>query len=88
MKTRVYSLVAGTALTLMLAGCGGSDSTPPASTTGTGTGTTTPVTSTIDSFTQYVLNLFGANADTAEPQLIDAAAVTVPETTEPVALNP
>lgn len=86
MKARHYYLIAGTALTLMLAACGGSSS-PAASNTGTGTGTTIPVTSTIDTFTQYVLNLFSTSADTAEPQAIDAAIATVPEGTEPVTIN-
>ncbi|PXX45105.1 hypothetical protein [Undibacterium pigrum] len=86
MKARHYYLIAGTTLTLMLAACGGSSS-PAASNTGTGTGTTIPVTSTIDTFTQYVLNLFSTSADTAEPQAIDAAIVTAPEGTEPVTIN-
>jgi|GEM_PF-6927427 len=86
MKARHYYLIAGTALTLMLAACGGSSS-PAASNTGTGTGTTIPVTSTIDTFTQYVLNLFSTSADTAEPQAIDTAIVTAPEGTEPVTIN-
>ncbi|MBC3910284.1 hypothetical protein [Undibacterium umbellatum] len=88
MKARHYYLIVGTALTLMLSACGGSSS-PAASNagTGTGTGTTIPVTSTIDTFTQYVLNLFSTSADTAEPQAIDAAMVTAPEATEPVTIN-
>ncbi|MFZ6741923.1 hypothetical protein ACO0LC_01680 [Undibacterium sp. JH2W] len=85
MRARVYTLVAGSALALTLAGCGGSSSSA-ASTTSPDTGTTT-VTSSIDTFTQYVLNLFGANADTAEPQLIDAAMVTAPEGSEPVTIK-
>lgn len=86
MKARHYYLIASTALTLMLSACGGSSS-PASSTAGTGTGTTIPVTSTIDTFTQYVLNLFSASADTAEPQAIDAAIATAPEGTEPVTIN-
>ncbi|BBB64027.1 hypothetical protein UNDKW_5754 [Undibacterium sp. KW1] len=87
MKARHTYLIASTVLTLMLAGCGGSSSPATSTTTpgtGTGTGTTTPTV--IDTFTQYVLNLFGA-ADTAEPQSIDAVVVTAPEATEPVSVN-
>ena len=88
MKARPYYLIVGTALTITLAACGGSSSTASSTAgTDTGTGTTIPVTSTIDTFTQYVLNLFSASADTAEPQAIDTVSVTAPESSEPVSIN-
>ena len=90
MKAKHYCMIAGTVLTLMLTACGGSSSSSTSTTapsTGTGTGTTTPGTSVIDTFTQYVLNLIGAGSDTAEPQAIDSATVTVPETTEPATIS-
>lgn len=88
MKTKHLTLIAGAALTLMLAACGGSSSSGSASSgTDTGTGTTTPGTSMIDTFTQYVLNLISAGSDTAEPQAIDSVTVTAPETTEPANIS-
>jgi len=88
MKTKHLPLIASAVLTLMLAACGGSSSSA-STTSGTnmGTGTTTPGTSMIDTFTQYVLNLISAGSDTAEPQAIDSATVTAPETTEPATIS-
>lgn len=77
--------IAGTAMLLGLAGCGGSgsDSGIAATTPGTGASNDTMQSPATDAFLAKVLAIIAGTSDTAEPQAIESTTVSTPEDTQP-----
>ena len=77
---------------LLLAACGGHDhdddaAMPPATTPPVATNPAPSTDPAPDAFAAQVTTLVAASPDDAEPAALDAAAPTMPENTEPVAVK-
>lgn len=66
----------GSALTIGLAGCGGSDNGGGSANTAGG-----------DNFLSQVSTFVGTSSETDDPAIIDSITITTPETTEPASIG-